>query len=343
MTKPDLGSETVTRWLQGADQFLHGMCRTCGHLRDDHSIVGCADGGGRCTCHVRTAIVGNPDETPRPTAADRAAAGICVSCGGTGTIAWGRTSGAIDGTVPCGGCGGTGKRDETPAPIATAEYRGTTPVDVLAVNELTGTAVVRLQHSDVRPCTVALTRLSRITAIVAADVPVCVICGDRIEGEAYDCGVGPEHLDCHHDDPEHDADGPFVCEHCDVPVEDCDCDDAICVSCRTNHAAGPECPTQPDEVDPDLITEILHQLDRPGMLADLTGWNWDDEDYTRAAAFIRAGGRSCRPEGAALAAAVRRGVLGWTSAAESRLSPGDVDEITASVMAAIVTVVAVTR
>ncbi|WP_322781076.1 hypothetical protein [Frankia sp. Cas4] len=39
-----------------------------------------------------------------------------------------------------------------------------------------------------------------------AIAPHCNICGDPVEGEVYDCGVGPEHLDCHHDDPEHDAD-----------------------------------------------------------------------------------------------------------------------------------------
>ncbi|WP_322754390.1 hypothetical protein [Frankia sp. Cas3] len=128
------------------DRWQHGLCRSCGHLRDDHSFVGCARAahGLQCPCPIRSAIA-----------------------------------------------------------------------------------------------------------------PHCIICGDRIDGEVYDCGAGPEHLDCHHDDVDHgtDADAPPV-----PPV---------------------------DEVDPDLITEILRQLERPGMLADLTGWQWDDSDYTRAAAFIR--------------------------------------------------------
>ncbi len=102
-----------------------------------------------------------------------------------------------------------------------------------------------------------------------ADEPHCIICGDPVEGEPDDWGHGPEHLDCHHDDVEHDADA-------DAP------------------------PVPPDdEVDPDLITAVLDRLDRPGMMAALTGWNWDDSDYTRAAAFIRAAVEAARAGGAA--------------------------------------------
>ncbi|WP_322779822.1 hypothetical protein [Frankia sp. Cas4] len=36
------------------------------------------------------------------------------------------------------------------------------------------------------------------------DRPVCALCGDRIEGLVYDCGSGPEHIDCHYGDDDPD-------------------------------------------------------------------------------------------------------------------------------------------
>ncbi|WP_322753310.1 hypothetical protein [Frankia sp. Cas3] len=132
------------------DRWQHGLCRTCGHLQDDHSFVGCAHSiqSQRCPCPIRSAIA-----------------------------------------------------------------------------------------------------------------PRCITCGDPVEGEPDDWGYGPEHLDCHDDDVEQDADAP---------------------------------PPAVAEVDPDLITAVLDRLDRPGMMAALTGWNWDDSDCTRAAAFIRAAVEAAR-------------------------------------------------
>ncbi|WP_322769962.1 hypothetical protein [Frankia sp. Cr1] len=44
-----------------------------------------------------------------------------------------------------------------------------------------------------------------------AIAPRCVHCGDPVEGEVFDCGVGPEHLDCHEDmECDADADAPPV-------------------------------------------------------------------------------------------------------------------------------------
>ncbi len=90
--------------------------------------------------------------------------------------------------------------------------RGTIPVQrsgaghVLAVNEVSGTAVIRLQAGRTRPCTIALTSLSRITAVVAAvapadDDPLCDICGLVIgpDQELVGCSNGREHAECHYE------------------------------------------------------------------------------------------------------------------------------------------------